>query len=180
MIKLKDFKNQLSDFARPNRFTVEVYIPSTIGIDTSKIEIFTWTAQSASIPSRSQGEVSIKFHGMELKLPGDYSKQNLSITFLNDYDFVGKSLIEKWMEFGGQRVADNNEKTYAANMLGATIVVNQKGRTDVSSLASYKFYDVFPISMSAIDLDMTNTDQIEKFTVDFSYSYFENLDMYEE
>jgi hypothetical protein len=136
-------------------------------------------AQTASIPARNQGEITIKYHGMELKLPGDYSKENLQITFLNDYQFIGRFFFESWMEFAIQSIGYNNSRTNgSATVLDSSIVVQQLGRVDEDILGTYKFYSVFPTSISAIELDMSSDNQVEKFTVNFAYSHFENMSLY--
>lgn len=40
-------------------------------------------------------------------------------------------------------------------------------------LYAYKFSGVFPLSVGQIDLNWENSDQIEEFTVNFSYDYFD-------
>jgi hypothetical protein len=47
------------------------------------------------------------------------------------------------------------------------------GSGDTTILRSYKFYDIFPTSVSAIDLSYDTTDTIEEFTVEFQVQYFE-------
>jgi hypothetical protein len=41
-----------------------------------------------------------------------------------------------------------------------------------SELRNYKFFDIFPTEVSAIELSYDNTDQIEEFTVTFQVQYF--------
>ena len=47
------------------------------------------------------------------------------------------------------------------------------GSGDVTVLRSYKFYDIFPTNVSAIDLSYDSSDTIEEFTVEFQVNYFE-------
>jgi hypothetical protein len=67
-------------------------------------------------------------------------------------------------------------------MTDATVV--QLGRSTVSTetgtgtggnanvLAQYKFKDIFPTSISAIDLSYDSSDTIEEFTVEFQVQYW--------
>jgi len=175
-LSLSKFKSQITDYARPNRFMVNVYVPPIIlgKFNLKDQEFIQWTAQTAQIPSRGQGDVGIKYHGMELKLVGDYVKENLSITFLNDYGFVGRDLFELWLDVGSQQIKTDNTKTQSIHAFDAMIYINQIGRMD-KLIKTYKFYDVMPQKISSIDLDQSSNDQIEKFTVDFGYSYYENI-----
>ena len=44
--------------------------------------------------------------------------------------------------------------------------------TDSNILAQYKFVDIFPTTIAAIDLSYDTTDTIEEFTVDFQVQYW--------
>ena len=45
--------------------------------------------------------------------------------------------------------------------------------TSVTPLKSYKFVDIFPVNVSAIDLSYDSSDTIEEFTVEFAVQSFE-------
>lgn len=175
-LNLKDFRNAVSDIARPNRFEVKINSPEIFDTkNDNQVKVLSWLAETAQIPSRTQGEIKIKFHGMELKLPGDYERENLTIGFLNSYDWECRNFFELWMETI-QGIATTNQRSTAFDMIcGSTIIVNQLGRTEKDILASYEFYNAFPTNISAIDLNMTEYDSLEKFTVSFAYSHFISL-----
>jgi hypothetical protein len=176
-LNLKDFRNKISDIARPNRFEVQIIPPAMYSWDETQIEMLSWLAETAQIPPRTQGEVKIKFHGMELSLPGDYEKEPLTIGFINSYGWEGKLLFDQWFEMI-QTISDvNNRESSFVTLYGAEVKVNQLGRTEKDILASYLFYDVFPTNISAIELNMGEYDSIEKFTVTFAYSHFVSLDV---
>jgi hypothetical protein len=42
----------------------------------------------------------------------------------------------------------------------------------ITPLRSYKFYDIFPTSVSAIDLSYDSSDAIEDYTVEFQVQYW--------
>ena len=176
MIKLSDFRKEVSDFARPNRFKVLITPPSDYEFNDNEFKLLSWIAETAQIPSRAMGEVSIKYHGMELKLPGDYTKENITIGFLNSYGWEGRNFFEMWMEFN-QQVSEQNIRQSANTMLnGSKIVINQLGRIG-NIIASYELYNVFPINLSSIDLSSSEYDSIEKFTVEFSYSHWVQMEV---
>ena len=55
---------------------------------------------------------------------------------------------------------------------GATVAstTNEGGTSSV--LRTYKFYDIWPSEVSAIELSYDNTDTVEEFTVTFQVQYF--------
>jgi hypothetical protein len=171
---LSEFKSQMSDFARPNRFEVLINPPSLYKFNDNEFFKTIWTAQTATIPQRTQGKITLKYHGMELVLPGDYAKEDLVVTFINDYEWETRSFFERWMEDNIQQVAQVNNRNYAYDLIAdSSMTVNQLGRTN-ESLASYNFYDVFPTVVGPIELAMANADQLETYTVTFAYSYWVN------
>jgi len=171
MIKISEFKSKLSYLARPNRFKVTMFPPSSYdhGMD---LETFVFYVQSAKIPEKTLGEIEVKFHGMSLKLPGDYTHEDLSLTFLNTAEWDVRTFFEDWVEFI-QNVGDENIRTDAIAVVDdCTIMIEQLGNSEDDVLATYNFYDVFPKSVQSIELSMDDYDSVEKFTVDFAYSHW--------
>jgi len=172
-LTLAAFKNKISDLARPNRFEVIISPPSIYSeYLNSEYTLLPWLAETAQIPQRMVGEITMKFHGMPLILPGDYAREDLTIGFLNSYGWEGRNFFERWMEFYEQSVNSDNSKTDGVTLVDdCTITVTQVGRVG-DTLASYIFYNVFPKSISAIELNMGTENSVEKFTVVFAYSHF--------
>ena len=50
------------------------------------------------------------------------------------------------------------------------LTTNEGGTSSV--LRTYKFYDIWPSEVSAIELSYDNTDTVEEFTVTFQVQYF--------
>jgi hypothetical protein len=176
-LKLSEFRSKISDLARPNRFEVQIVPPSSYEYVEGDYNLLSWTVETAQIPSRTQGEIVIKYHGMQLPLPGDYSKEPLTIGFLNTYGWEGKNFFDMWMEFG-QQTSEQNIRTSANEQISdSKIIVTQLGRTKSDTLAQYEFYNVFPTNISAIELSSGEADGIEKFTVTFAYSHFASMEV---
>ena len=55
---------------------------------------------------------------------------------------------------------------------GATVASTSNEGGTSSVLRTYKFYDIWPSEVSAIELSYENTDQVEEFTVTFQVQYF--------
>lgn len=171
MIKLTEFKNQLIQMVRPNRFLVKINPPS-IYDHGQDLNLLVYLAQSAKIPEKNLGEIEIKYHGMSLKLPGDFSHDDLSISFFNHYGWEPRDFFEDWVEVI-QEVSGDNVRSDAVSVIDdSTITIDQLGDSEDDVLASYTFYDVFPKSVQAIDLNMETTDSVQTFTVDFAYSHW--------
>ena len=183
---IDDFKaNVASDFARPNLFQVDLAFPSGIINNASLINLGKFTVRAANLPSSQIGVIEVPFRGRVLKIAGDRTFEPWTITIQNDSGFALRNAFELWTS----SIQAYNENFTAAAGLGdaddssgyfADMSVHQLAR-DVKDgekpkvLKSYKFYNVFPSNIAAIDLDFGNNDAIEEFTVELQTQYWTPL-----
>jgi hypothetical protein len=180
---IDDFKaNVVSDFARPNLFQVDLAFPSGIINNSALIDLGKFTVRAANLPSSQIGVIEVPFRGRVLKIAGDRTFEPWTVTIQNDSGFVLRSAFELW----ASSIQAYNENFTSAGTLGdeddatgyfADMTVHQLAR-DVKNgdapkiLKSYKFYNVFPSNIAAIDLDFGNNDAIEEFTVELQTQYW--------
>ena len=183
---IDDFKaNVSSDFARPNLFQVDLAFPSGIINNASLVNLGKFTVRAANLPSSQIGVIEVPFRGRVLKIAGDRTFEPWTITVQNDSNFALRNAFEIW----ASSIQAYNENFTSAAGLGdqddssgyfADMSVHQLAR-DVKDgekpkvLKSYKFYNVFPSNIAAIDLDYGNNDAIEEFTVELQTQYWTPL-----
>jgi hypothetical protein len=180
---IDDFKaSVVSDFARPNLFQVDLNFPTGIINDASLSNFGKFTVRAANLPSSQIGVIEVPFRGRVLKIAGDRTFEPWTITIMNDSGFVLRNAFELW----ANAIQAANENFTAAGTLGdesdstgyfADMTVHQLAR-DLKNgdapkiLKSYKFYNLFPSNISAIDLDYGNNDAVEEFTVELQVQYW--------
>ena len=183
---IDDFKaNVSSDFARPNLFQVDLAFPSGIINNASLVNLGKFTVRAANLPSSQIGVIEVPFRGRVLKIAGDRTFEPWTITVQNDSNFALRNAFEIW----ASSIQAYNENFTSAAGLGdqddssgyfADMSVHQLAR-DVKDgekpkvLKSYRFYNVFPSNIAAIDLDFGNNDAIEEFTVELQTQYWTPL-----
>ena len=183
---IDDFKaNVASDFARPNLFQVDLAFPSGIINNSSLVNLGNFTVRAANLPSSQVGVIEVPFRGRVLKIAGDRTFEPWTITIQNDSNFALRNAFELW----ASSIQAYNENFTSAAGLGdaddstgyfADMSVHQLAR-DIKDgekpriLKSYKFYNVFPSNIAAIDLDFGNNDAIEEFTVELQVQYWTPL-----
>ena len=183
---IDDFKaNVASDFARPNLFQVDLAFPSGIINNASLVNLGKFTVRAANLPSSQNGDIEVPFRGRILKVAGDRTFEPWTITVQNDSNFALRNAFEIW----ASSIQAYNENFTSAAGLGdqddssgyfADMSVHQLAR-DVKDgekpkvLKSYRFYNVFPSNIAAIDLDFGNNDAIEEFTVELQTQYWTPL-----
>ena len=173
---ISNFKSALiGGGARPNLFEVELTtLPGGIAWDA---ENFRFMAKAAALPASNIAQIDVPFRGRIFKVAGDRTIETWSVTIINDEDFKLRNAFEQWME----QIAklDNNLGATLPESYMTNATVFQLGRGSSPSsknsdgnnnavLKEYEFIDIFPTTISAIDLSYDSSDAIEEFTVDFN------------
>ena len=187
---LSQFKSQLiGGGARPNLFEVDIQFPTAVnqlvqndggtGFDSNN---FRFLCKAAALPASNVAAIEVPFRGRTLKVAGDRTFDTWTVTVINDENFVHRRAFEAWMQNIGQysdHSGFTNPSDYMANatvfQLGRGVVNRETGTGsggDAEVLAQYKFYDIFPTNIAAIDLSYDSSDTIEEFTVEFQVQFF--------
>ena len=175
---ISQFKSKLiGGGARPNLFEVELTtLPPNVVSDWDA-EVFSFMCKGANLPAQTIANIDVPFRGRIFKVAGDRTIEPWTITVINDEDFRFRNAFENWT----QQIAnlDDNLGTTDHNAYMTNAKVYQLGRGSEKSsqsagsgdgnvvLKEYEFIDIFPTSVSAIDLSYDTGDTIEEFTVEF-------------
>jgi len=202
---LEDFKARLiGGGARPNLFECELNFPSfatsasaaaqsSTDQTRTATELSRFMVKAANLPASTVGVIEVPFRGRNLKIAGDRTFDVWTITVINDVDFTLRTAFEKWMNAINKH--DDNTGLINPAQYQRDAYVKQFGRASTASanssvtsptqtgpgdqvpvLKAYRFYGVFPTSVSAIDLSYDSTDSIEEFTVDLQVQWWDALD----
>ena len=180
---IDDFKaNVAADFARPNLFQVDLNFPQGIINNASLIELGKFTVRAANLPASNIGVIEVPFRGRVLKIAGDRTFEPWTITIQNDSNFVLRNAFELWASSiqaynenftSAAGLGDSDDATgYFADMTVHQLARDVKNGESPKILKSYKFYNVFPSAIAAIDLDFGSNDAIEEFTVELQTQYW--------
>ena len=170
---ITDFKSKMAGGgARPNLFEVELVFPDPIAIENDVKEKSRFLVKAALLPASNITPIEVNFRGRILKIAGDRTFDTWTVTVINDVDFSIRSAMEKWMDF----INSMEDATGAQDpaLYQPDAYVHQLDR-DGSTLRSYKFHDVFPTNISAVDLSYETVDTVEEFTVEFQVQWWEAL-----
>ncbi len=168
---ISDFKSKLTGGgARPNLFEVELAFPNAVAIDNDVLQKSRFLVKAAALPASTIASVDIPFRGRILKVAGDRTFETWTITVINDVDFSIRSAFEKWMN----SINKMTDATGLTNPIDYTkdALVKQLDRNG-GVLRTYKFWDIFPTNLSAMDLNYETTDTIQDFTVEMQVHYWE-------
>ena len=176
---MSTFIGKIGQGVKPNQFSVEIPF-ANVGV-TADTDLTNLLCKSAALPGSNLGVIEVPFRGRTIKIAGDRTFDTWSATFFNDKTMQTRSLFEAWLN----TINSHNENAGANSQLGGTggnrydvdIKVIQEERNapgaEPTKLRTYLLKYAFPTSVSQIDLAYDSNDQIEEFTVEFQYSYWQ-------
>ena len=182
------FKSQLvGGGARPNLFEVDMAtLPEGISWPKPASDGMQFLCKAATLPASNIAQIDIPFRGRIFKVAGDRTVEPWSITVINDENFLIRNAMEQWVEKMAKLSNNIGNVNPEAYMVTASVFQLGRGSnagtagnkavdagSENSVLKAYKFLDIFPTSVSAIDLSYDSSDAIEEFTVEFQVNSFE-------
>ena len=171
MANINDFKAKLAGGgARPNQFKVTMPFPGYAQVG-GEIEELAFLCKITQLPAMTVGMVTVPFRGRQIKIAGDRTYADWTITVLNDTNFKLRNAFERWQN-GINNATDGEGLTNPADYQ-VDAFVDQLDRNG-ATIKSYTLRGAYPIEIAAIELDYGNNDAIEEFQVTFNYQYFES------
>ena len=165
-----DFKSKMiGGGARPNLFKATVNFPAYAGGDS---ELTQFLVKGAQLPASVIAQIDVPFRGRQLKIAGDRTFENWTITVINDAGMSVRNAFERWMNGMNEHNANLglvNPTDYQADML-----IEQLDKAE-NVTKRYQIRGAFPVNVAAIDLSYDTNDAIEEFTVELAYQYWESL-----
>ena len=170
MTNITDFKAKLAGGgARANQFKVTMPFPGYAQVG-GEIEDLAFLCRSTAIPAMTIENIDVNFRGRAVKIAGDRTIANWSIVVLNDTDFKLRNAFERWQN-GINNMTDNEGLTNPVDYQVDAFVdhLDRNGNT----IKSYTLRGAYPVSIAEIGLDYDQKTEIETFSVEFAYQYFE-------
>jgi hypothetical protein len=163
--KIDDLKFLLGQGARPNKYRISIDSPAMGDGD-----FLDALCQATSIPAKTIGTIPVYNKGRKILIAGDVTFDNTwDVTFYNDEAHTIRTLVDTWMtqidDFeSGAHAADASEYMFEASVTQLDGAENEAG--------SWTFYNLYPTSISAVDVGDETADTISTFTVTFTYSHW--------
>jgi len=174
---VNDFRSQMvGDGARPNLFDVTLTFPS-FALAGNANQKMTFMCKTSQLPAATIGSVEVNYFGRQLKFAGNRTFADWTITIINDEDFSIRNAFERWSHGINSHIS-NLRLGSALRPESYTVdaIVNQYSKIGGSPIKTYKYVGIFPVEISAIDVDWGNNDSIEEFSVTLAYQWWEAVD----
>ena len=154
------FKGSFASLARPTLYRV-----SGFGMP----ENLEFMCKAAQLPSTTLGMIEIPYQGRKIKIAGDRTYEDWTITVFNNVDWVLKDAFEDWVKSINDPVENIGS--------GAHADYKRDGKVDQLDMngdviASYNIIGSFPTNIAAVELAFDTNDTVEEFIVTLAFDYF--------
>lgn len=171
------------DGARPNLFEVVLQFPTFVELGSQATNLSRFFVKTAQLPGSTIGVVNVPYFGREVKVAGNRTFADWSVTVLNDEDFTIRNAFERWH----RAINGNQTNLRAPNAVSTSPLtpgtsyavdaeVYQYSKAGGKPIKKYRFVGMFPQDLAPIDLDWGSNDTVEEFSVTLSYQYWETVD----
>lgn len=155
--------------AKPSLFEVNITNPAnSLGDDSVR-----FMAQAAAIPESTLGLIEVPYFGRKIKIAGDRTFAEWTVTIINDENFIIRNAMEQWMASINSHIGNESQ-------IGVGAPSDYKSEAQITQFAKsgevlreYTFTGLFPTSVASIAMDWNTTDDIERFDVTFQYDWWE-------
>jgi len=165
-----------SEGARSSLFEVIVSLKGQNILGTEDADnTFQYMCKGIQLPSQNLGVVLVNYFGRAIKLPGDRTYEDLTMTIINDEDHSVRNRLENWMNIMNDYVANTREADASRDEYTADLTIktyNKDGSELLNGEAEWKFINCFPITVDQIDLAWDANDQVMEFTSTWVYDYW--------
>lgn len=185
---INNFKNNLVyGGARPSLFEVQMTLPInliptangvldaslTSGADFARKLSF--MCKATSIPPSTISSIEVPYFGRKVKVAGNRTFEEWSITVINDEDFAIRRGFESWMAAingHSSNLKNSGVDSKPASYQVEAVVKHFAKNNSTIPVRAYLLSNVFPTSISSIELDWGTENEIEQFTVQLQYDYW--------
>ena len=167
-LRIDDLKSKLSGGgARPNLFKATINFPNYAGGNS---DLTSFLCKAAQLPSSVIGQIDVPFRGRQLKVAGDRTFENWTVTIINEDAFEVRNSFERW----ANGINEHRNGTGILNPADyqSDLTIEQLNRQN-ETIKTINLRGAFPVNVAGIDLSYDTTDTLEEYTVEFAYQYWE-------
>jgi hypothetical protein len=164
--------------ARPNLFSVQITFPQALDLDgkSESRDRFKFMCKASQIPASTVEPINVDYFGRQIKVAGNRTFEDWTVTIINDEDFLIRRTLEDWSQ------AINDHLTNLRSRGASAAPADYKGRAEVWQYSKaegtlpvrkYVFEGIFPTTIAAIPLAWGTNNTIEEFETTFAYDHWE-------
>ena len=162
---IHDFSSRFKGGVRANLFECTVAPPFRDDL----MQDFKFHCKATSLPVSTIGNIDVPYRGRQLKVPGDRTYADWTVTVFNDKFMLIRGMFELWMG----RIQDHWANTTDIDLVTpyGQATVSQLYRTG-GKTRTYSFTSLYPTEVAAIDVAWDSNDAVEEYSVTFAVNHW--------
>ena len=180
MFNVDQFRTAMQyDGARPNLFEVALAFPNFVELSGQASAVSRFFVKTAQLPGSTIGALTVPYFGREVKVAGNRTFADWTVTVINDENFVIRNAFERWHRgINGNQSNLREPGAVSTSPLapGTSYAVDaevyQYSKAGGAPIKKYRFVGMFPNDIAPIDLDWGSNDTIEEYSLTLSYQYW--------
>ena len=137
----------------------------SISITNKGMDDLDFHGKGTQLPSSDLGVIEIPYKGRKLKVPGQRTFAEWTVTIMEMEDMSIRSALEKWMD-----ELDKSDTGVRKSSEVVDIIVKLLKNNGSSSI-SYTLFGAFPTSIASVDLNFDEQTAPLEYQVTFQYSF---------
>ena len=159
---IHDFSSKFKGGVRANLFQCRVQPPNRMARD------FEFHCKGTSMPASTIGNIDVPYRGRQLKVPGDRTFADWTVTVFNDSGMYIRGVFEEWMA----KMQDHWENKQDMSMTPYGKATVTQLRRDGGSERTYNITSMYPTEVAAIDVAWDSNDAVEEYAVTFAVNHW--------
>lgn len=152
--------------ARANMFEVVINFPAAAG-GSDETQLLRFLVKATQLPSSVLGVIEQPFQGRILKIGGDRTFPEWTVTVINDSDFKVRDAFERWSNAINSHDGNQSLVSMEDTMTVASVFQLDKQHNRIKE---YTYHDLWVSEIGNIELAQDTNNAIEEYTVTFQYS----------
>ena len=159
---IHDFSSRFRGGVRANLFNCRISTPNR-----GQLADFEFHCKGTSMPASTVGNIDVPYRGRQLKVPGDRTFADWTVTVFNDKGMYIRGVFEEWMA----KLQDHweNKQDMGMSPYGKASVTQL--RRDGGSERTYNITSLYPTEVAAIDVAWDSNDAVEEYAVTFAVNH---------
>ena len=163
---IHDFSSRFKGGVRANLFECNVTPP----FRQDMMDDFSFHCKGTSMPASTIGNIDVPYKGRQLKVPGDRTFADWTVTVFNDKHMLIRAMFELWMGKIQDHWGNESDIDMHANPYGKG-TVSQLYRTG-GVIRTYNITSMYPTEVAAIDVAWDSNDAVEEYAVTFAVNHW--------
>ena len=170
------------DLGRGTKYSLQIFPPRKLK-NTLFAEKFDVLAKNVQIPDIKNEYIEMKYRGHQILIPGRTNAvKTIQVTlYLDDLHDV-RTFLDEWIRLNDRygidlsKKLEKAQKEYKINKYYGEMTLIAMDFEETFSTKNYKFFHVYPISVSGPEFDQSAPSSVQEITVEFAFSNYEVYD----